>query len=469
MALWTPYMEQLGVIFDKDVNQIKIILCFFVAFFLSYLTAFIKSPNARYFYSVITGFIMNVFMFEEAVIHPISMLIGTYLIMRIFPRDKQQIINFVFLYTYLSAQHIHRMVYHYGEWGGEITSFTMNLVCRLTSVAFCYCDGTNNKDKDFQEQPSFMWLLGYTYNTPSCLAGPFFEFKDYKHWILLKGDYANIPSTFKPGFARLATALLWMCCATFATIYFKPTDLATEEFCNKTYLLQLWGFLLTMNNFKYTYYVVFVMNDSALIASGLAWNPHPRRSNNPDFKKVKNIDEWIIDTGYYLKWQTVGWNISISVWLKRYVFKRLNSYFGGKPGVKEYLLTFLCSAFWHGFYPCYYFFFSYFAILLLALEEIYDNYSWYFMWIPQTIRRLIGWMASYIFCCYIVTVFALYDVRDVLYYFNCQNWLYHIIIILFLAFSFSPAGKSLKRSIRTQKALAVNNSAQKKQDGKKKN
>ncbi|CAI2367021.1 unnamed protein product [Moneuplotes crassus] len=453
MAFWNVFFEYLAEIFDKDISQIKIILLLFVSFFLSYLITFIKTPNMRYYYSLITGFMLNFLMFEEEVIHPISMLIGTYLIMRIFPRDKQQIINFVFLYTYLSAQHIHRMVYHYGEWGGEITSFTMNLVCRLTSVAFCYCDGANNKDEDFQEQPSFMWLLGYTYNTPSCLAGPFFEFKDYKNWILLKGDYANIPSTFKPGFTRLATAFIWMWLAAYFSIHHKPEKCATEEFCSRSFIMQIWGFYLTQFYFKFVYYFVFALNDSCVIASGLAWNPNPRRSKQPNFTKIKNIDEWLIDFGYNVRFQTAGWNMSISIWLKRYVLKRLAKNNGGKAGPKEFIITFMVSAFWHGFYPCYYFFFFYFAFVNLSAEEIYNTYSYFFRFLPQRIRRLMAWFLSYLFTCHIVTIFALYDVRDVIYYFNCQYWIYHIMAIGFFLFTISPPGKRIKKYVKQQQAV----------------
>lgn len=155
----------------------------------------------------------------------------------------------------------------------------------------------DNDDEDFQEPPSFMWMLGYTYNTPSCLAGPFFEFKDYKNWILLKGDYENIPSTLRPGCIRLAVAFLWMWLAAYFSMNYKPIYLATEEFCNKSLLQQMWSFYLTSFYFKFLYYYVFAINESSLIASGLSWNPNPRKSDKPNFEKIKNINEMLIDFG----------------------------------------------------------------------------------------------------------------------------------------------------------------------------
>ena len=47
---------------------------------------------------------------------------------------------------------------------------------------------------------------------------------------------------------------------------------------------------------KVMYFYIFSMNDSALVISGLAYDPNPPRSSTPNFNKVKNIDEWTIDT-----------------------------------------------------------------------------------------------------------------------------------------------------------------------------
>ena len=130
--------------------------------------------------------------------------------MRFLNRNSQALIVLILLYAYLTYQHIERMIHAYGEWGGEITSFTMNLVCRLISVAFCFKDGAENVKRGVKEMPSFMDLLGYTFNTPSCVAGPFFEFRDYEDWIKLEGDYKNLPDTVKPGCKRMGTSLIWM-------------------------------------------------------------------------------------------------------------------------------------------------------------------------------------------------------------------------------------------------------------------
>lgn len=113
----------------------------------------------------------------------------------------------------------------------------------------------------------------------------------------------------------------------------------------------------------------------------------------------------------------------------------------------------MVSAFWHGFYPGYYFMFFLYAFIQLSSVQIYEHYSWFFRHLPTTLRRVLGWLTGYIFTCHTVIVFALYDVRDIFTYFNCQYWIYHIILISFYFLSMSSIGAKVKKYIKEQKAL----------------
>lgn len=262
-------IDYLAGIFDKEHNQVRIIICFFLSFLLSYGITFIKKPSYRYWYSFLTGFGLNLFMYEWQVVHPILMMLITYFLMRVLNRDKQHLVIFFVLYTYQSGLHLERMMNHYGEWGGEVTSFTMNLVCRLISLGFCYRDGGDKKNteklnsKSISHMPTFWQMLGYTYNPPSCVASPFFEYKDYEEWIELKGSYSNIPDTFWPGTKRLLTGVLWLSFASVLTILYKPELLLSEEFCNKSFLQQSFQQYMSTMAIKYTYFSVFAFNDGS--------------------------------------------------------------------------------------------------------------------------------------------------------------------------------------------------------------
>mmetsp|Transcript_13750 Transcript_13750/g.15408 ORF Transcript_13750/g.15408 Transcript_13750/m.15408 type:complete len:117 (+) Transcript_13750:99-449(+) len=110
------------------------------------------------------------------------------------------------------------------------------------------------------------------------------------------------------------------------------------------------------------------------------------------------------------------------------------------PILKLFLLTFLCSAVWHGFYPGYYFFFIYYAFFLSTASDIKNYCSWYLNFLPQRLRRFLAASLGFLFTGYVTTDFALYDVRDIIYYHNCQYWHFHIIIMSIFIFSLSPLG-----------------------------
>jgi hypothetical protein len=46
-----------------------------------------------------------------------------------------------FVLLYLSAEHIIRMITNFGGYDMDITTYTMMLVAKLSSLAFCYSDG----------------------------------------------------------------------------------------------------------------------------------------------------------------------------------------------------------------------------------------------------------------------------------------------------------------------------------------
>mmetsp|Transcript_32713 Transcript_32713/g.28986 ORF Transcript_32713/g.28986 Transcript_32713/m.28986 type:complete len:92 (+) Transcript_32713:209-484(+) len=75
-----------------------------------------------------------------------------------------------------------------------------------------------------------------------------------------------------------------------------------------------------------------------------------------------------------------SWNHQTAVWLRFYVFERVKVI----PSVASYstLITFLVSAFWHGFYPMYYIAFFFCSLTVEATRDIY-KIRHHFSWLPQ--------------------------------------------------------------------------------------
>ena len=49
--------------------------------------------------------------------------------------------------TYLSCSHLHSVIYKFGSYDMNITTYTMLLVCKLSALSFCYKDGGLEQEK----------------------------------------------------------------------------------------------------------------------------------------------------------------------------------------------------------------------------------------------------------------------------------------------------------------------------------
>ena len=165
----------------------------------------VSSPFLRHLFAVVTGFILQVYMYRAQFYHTLVMTFITYAIMKFAPRNQQTSLVFVWVMSYLSFQHIYRMWANFGGYDMDITTYSMILTAKLSSLAFCYRDGGQKDENLLPEQierkvakmPTILELLSYVYFPCSAICGPFFEFSDYKLFIERKDRYANIPSTFK--------------------------------------------------------------------------------------------------------------------------------------------------------------------------------------------------------------------------------------------------------------------------------
>jgi MBOAT, membrane-bound O-acyltransferase family len=174
------------------------------------MRTFVRGTTFRHLFAIILGVLIQAYMYREQIIHPFLMTTITYILMNVLPRNFQHKVVFVFVMTYMSCQHLYRMYTNWGGWDMDITTFTMLLTARLSSLGFCYKDGGLNDSELIKDQiqrkvvhmPSIMEVYSYTFFCSACLCGPFFEFSDYINFIEMKGNYAKVPSTVLASLSR---------------------------------------------------------------------------------------------------------------------------------------------------------------------------------------------------------------------------------------------------------------------------
>jgi len=70
-----------------------------------------------------------------------------YAMMIFLPRKTSAPVTMFFVLFYLSGQHIYALMYNESDYVMDITAYTMLLICKLSSVAFCYQDGCTDPEK----------------------------------------------------------------------------------------------------------------------------------------------------------------------------------------------------------------------------------------------------------------------------------------------------------------------------------
>ena len=80
------------------------------------------------------------------------------------------------------------------------------------------------------------------------------------------------------------------------------------------------------------------------------------------------------------------------LWLKHYIMGRIVAK-GERPGMGATVVTFLMSAFWHGFYVSYYIMFFFAAIMNEIAKDLFKARS-LFSWIPYYPRWILANVAS---------------------------------------------------------------------------
>lgn len=119
-------------------------------------------------------------------------------------------------------------------------------------------------------------------------------------------------------------------------------------------------------------------------ASGFTYNPslnHKREDGTVDynFDKVKVTDFAKFFLSSSLKVKAEGWNISVQVALKRYIYEQFynptKTYHSEKERKKTMnkatTITLLTSGLWHGFYPAYFVTFFHWALCLQICGEFW--------------------------------------------------------------------------------------------------
>ena len=351
----------------------------------------VKGRTLRYLYCLVTGVLGMLYFYGQDSLQVALMGGVTYALMLLVPREKVHIAVMVWVFGSLSYSHLMAVLYEFGSYKLNVTTNTMLLVCRLQALGYAYMDGGKDESKLSENQkrmrvvdlPSPLEFATFVFFMQSCALGVFFEFRDMKALLDCTHEYRDVPS---PVFQSLRTFVEGLCCLGLFAVgsqYVYVDYLWTEEYAQQPLLYRLAYYQPAWHVKRYFYYLAFKMQTANMIACGLGYNGREEVAEgkvadpkNPDAKGAHKWDKIIgiylfeCETATSLAQVAKTWNYRIHVWLKHYVHERLGAP-GEKPKAWHGVMTFIVSAFWHGFYPFYYVTFTYAAFTSELHKDFY--------------------------------------------------------------------------------------------------
>ena len=352
-----------------SINIFVIILGFFMRF--------IKGRQLRLIYSLIPGVVFQYLLYGPSTIHVWLSLFANIYITRKFEREKLGKISLIYNFIHNSIIHLVRLIYEPSSWRLEISTIFMMITCKFTGLAISYSNyiKTNlNKEQEKYKIKDFTYLeiASYTFFFPTTICGPFIEFNDFISFIEEKDEFANIPNTTFIAIKRFLQAVLLAVLNIFFLTYGRPELVVDGEgkfnIFQRIICFYFGGFLL------YKYFAAFSFCEAGILASGFAYEGKVKNENGVEedsFNRARAIEIFKVSTISFPTFFFRYWNISVHVWLKRYLYTSFlqdNATYAQKQLASS--KTFFVSAFWHGFNMTYFVTFFHFFWLTFLENQL---------------------------------------------------------------------------------------------------
>jgi len=285
-------------------------------------------------------------------------------------------IGFVFLMGHLSINQLQRQFLN-DPAVIDITGAQMVMVMKLSAFCWNVADGRlpekdlsdYQKDRALKRLPNLLDYAGYVFFFPSLMAGPAFDYVDYKRWLETTmfevpagTDPSKKPPTRKkrkiprsgtPAVWKAAAGLFWILVFLKFSGWYYPDFLTGDEYMNYGFLYRVWILHMLNLTTRLKYYGVWALTEGACILSGMGFKGVDPATGKVSWDRLQNVNPWGVESAQNSRAYLGNWNINTNNWLRNYIYLRVTPR-GKKPGFRASLATFVTSAFWHGFYPGYY-------------------------------------------------------------------------------------------------------------------
>ncbi|KAG5980743.1 hypothetical protein E4U55_003696 [Claviceps digitariae] len=318
---------------------------------------------------------------------------GTYLIAK-FMRHSRYMpwLGFLFVMGHMSLSHIRRQAAQSPS-TVDITGAQMVMVMKLSAFCWNVADGQLSdellsefqRDRAIRELPGLLDYAGYILFFPSLFAGPAFDYAEYRRWIDTtmfevpshidpskkppSRKRRKIPRSGTPATFKAISGLVWIALFVLASTKYGHEELLQETYMQYPLWRRIWIMYIINLVARFKYYGVWTLTEGSCILAGLGYNGVDPKTGTVFWNRLQNVDPWTVETAQNPRGYLAGWNMNTNNWLRNYVYLRVTPR-GKKPGFRASLMTFGTSAFWHGFYPGYYFTFILASLIQTAAKNL---------------------------------------------------------------------------------------------------
>ena len=385
---WSDALDVVASPIGIPQDQVRLIFSILAAIPLGLLHKQLPNPTIKHAFSFLVGLFIAWFVVGTGVLHVFVASVLVYFAAYSVPRRSMPYIVSASLVLYLSVSHLWRLHTSYLSWEADVSLVQMIFVVKASTFAFNVADGLAmnageqlhakqpiqhfRAERALTVSPSLLAYLSYIWYFGGVLVGPCFECREYLEFtdlnLFRKYGLSGPPSTLLPALLRVGMALL---CYPFVAVHGMYPIIGfvnTKAYAALPFWSRFVYFWVTMTCSRFKYYFAWYLSAAGCIASGLGLSKVHRPStasgsaeSTYEWNRCTNVDAVGVELATSLPQITNEWNTGVNNWLKNYVYFRVEP----PASVTRYIstkslaniVTKLTSAFWHGFYPAYYFFF----------------------------------------------------------------------------------------------------------------
>ncbi|KAJ3413171.1 lysophospholipid acyltransferase [Chytridiales sp. JEL 0842] len=435
----------------------------------------LKTPLQRNLFSIVTSGLQYVAFFDAHGYAQLLILslICYYVTMFTHRSKSGPIVIFVIAMAMLSFNHLNTMLALKAS-KMDHTVPMMVIVQKVTGFAWACHDGTRSDEDLSDEQktrvirkyPSILDFLGFIFFYPAFLVGPSFDFQGYQQFIHDLPPFKN--NVHPPLAGRLLKTLECFVVAVFMLVLhmallpmFDFEFTVLDAYLNyplwKRYLyVSICGFVQ-----RSSFYVAWKLAEGACVLSGFGYNGVDTRTNQHKWNRCENVQILHIELAENPKMYYGAWNIQSALWLRRCVYVRIcpETRKNMTPAERESarksqgmatFLTFVVSAFWHGFWPGFYFSFVTFS-LTNSCGRIARRYIRPIFHRPSRLAKfayiyhILSWLCTSWINNYIATAFILHSVDKILVSWTRIHFIGHVFVVGMVVADVLGLGKVVKR------------------------